>query len=377
MNKPGGAWTTLVSKEVLTSLITWPQAPCVSLYLEHDLTNPSSEPDRIATKQLLRAARRQLADGFELRAGEIDEMLTAGEALLEDGQRPIGPPGLAIFSSTSRTCRLFLHQAHGQFARVTTRPVVGPLVAELTPAGHYFVLALSGNSVRLLRGNHDELTEVDVPGLPRSMADVAHEGGHERFTTMHAAAHAGGRVVAVRHAPAASDARKDQQRRYLRAINRAIEPVLRPAGGHLVLAGVAAELDVFRALSGYHRIAQTAVLGNPDGSTATELHHGTWPIAEPLLDGDRRAAVQAMKDDPANGSTDPATLMAVCREGGLATLLVRPDASQSLGFVPGFDPQDDPVSALIAAALAQRAGLYPLWDGELGEDIVVAGRFRY
>jgi hypothetical protein len=59
-----------------------------------------------------------------------------------------------------------------ELAVVDDRFQVTPLLPLLAGDGHFFVLALSQNQIRLLEGTRDRVEEVDLPGVPLGVRDA-------------------------------------------------------------------------------------------------------------------------------------------------------------------------------------------------------------
>ena len=49
---------------------------------------------------------------------------------------------------------------------------VSPLLPLIAGDGHFFVLALSQNQIRLLEGTRDRVEEVELPGVPLGVRDA-------------------------------------------------------------------------------------------------------------------------------------------------------------------------------------------------------------
>jgi hypothetical protein len=71
-------------------------------------------------------------------------------------------------------------------------------------------------------------------------------------------------------------------------VNRGLETILTDRGVPLVLAGVDYLLPIFREATSYQWVMEEAVIGNPDGLRANELHQKALPIVRPVLEQNQR-----------------------------------------------------------------------------------------
>ena len=142
------------------------QGPCVSVFLPTHRAGREVEQAPIRLKNLLRQATDALkTDG--VRAPEIDRLLAPLRRLLDDRLFwQYQSDGLALFSRPGwwRSFRVPLDLP--ELAVVDDRFHVSPLLPLLVVDGHFFVLALSQNQIRLLEGTRDRVEEVDLPGVP-------------------------------------------------------------------------------------------------------------------------------------------------------------------------------------------------------------------
>jgi hypothetical protein len=141
--------------------------PCVSVFLPTHRAGHEVEQAPIRLKNLLRQATDALkTDG--VRAPEIDRLLAPPRSLLDDRLFwQYQSDGLALFSRPGwwRSFRVPLDLP--ELAVVDDRFHVTPLLPLLDGDGHFFVLALSQNRIRLLEGTRDRVEEVDLPGVPQ------------------------------------------------------------------------------------------------------------------------------------------------------------------------------------------------------------------
>jgi hypothetical protein len=160
--------------------------------------------------------------------------------------------------------------------------------------GHFFVLALSQNSVRLFDASRHRIGELDRGPIPASMDDaLAHEDPERQLQVR-----SGGVGNAQFHGHGAGDeVDKAAIERYLRAIDRGLSERIGSSRQPLVLTSVGYYLPILQSVSSYASIVDAVVEGNPERRSAEELHMAAWTLVE------GRFAEQINKDLDRYGAT--------------------------------------------------------------------------
>jgi hypothetical protein len=372
-----------LTPELLGDLACWSESPCVSLYLPLDPKHPQIAANRVMLKDLVADARRQL-ETSTIRRPAIDALLAPIESLLVAERWPLGFRGYGFFYAPARSLELSLDVDVPAMAVVAGRFVVTPLVGALADPGSYYLLAITQRRVRLFRGRHDGLTEVEVPDLPASSADALWYEHHERELSVQGGSHKGvDRITGIQHgSPSDRDLRKQQLVRFFRIVDEALWGVLHDETAPLIVAGVAFELAVYREANRYPHLVATVDTGNPDQLGLDELHAKVWPTAATALDASRRQLLKRVASSRER-LTSARAISAACQQGRVGALLVRPD---HLSWGPADAAEEHPqrlpgdidlVSAAIGDALAQGATIHPAWPGELPPGVTIAAVQRY
>ncbi len=273
-----------ITRADLNALLAERPGPCVTVYLPAARGGGDGVEGRFA--RCLTEAEKGLP------GPEAAEMLLPARALLADEDYwKHQEGGLAVFLAPGlfRAYRLPVEVPE----RVSSGPgfVLTPVLSMLPDAGHFFVLALSKASVRLLRCGPGGPTRVEVPGCPHGIEEA--QAGHDtdKMLNYHTR-HAGGRSEATYHGQGVGvDDRKDDVMRYFLAVDKALGPVLREEHAPAVLAGVGYLLPIFRRSSSYAHLTEEEVHGSPDRLSDRELFEKARPLAEPYLGRAREKAV--------------------------------------------------------------------------------------
>jgi hypothetical protein len=345
----------------------------------------------VRLKNLLREAEAEM-ELHGLRPAAARAMLKPAMALAEDAafwRQSEGSLALLIAPQTLRCYHL--PDAVAEFVNVGRRFVVRPLLSLLDEAQRFWLLALSQNSVRLFRGDANEIAPVEVKGLPRDMAsalnlDVSITGGQVHSATNQAL----GKQAAVFHGQGgALDTHKEELKEYFRAIDRALHNTLSAEPAPLLVACVDHQFALYRQVNTYPNLIASALAGNVEHLGLNELHTQAWPLVEPHLGQTRREAATRCARLTANdmASSHIAEIMAAAREGRVEALFVARDAAVwgvhnlDTGAVEVHEermPSDDDLLELAAVAtLLHHGTVYSVAAGQMPTGGSAAAIMRY
>ena len=148
--------------------------PSVSLFLPTQRAGPEVQQAPIRLKNLLREATEAL-QADDVKAPMIHSVLAPLRRLVNDGLFwQYQSDGLALYSRPGWWRALRVPLDLPELAVVADRFHISPLLPLLTGDGHFFVVALSQNQIRLLEGTRDQLEEVHLPGVPLGVRDALH-----------------------------------------------------------------------------------------------------------------------------------------------------------------------------------------------------------
>lgn len=281
----------LFTRDDLAALLEERQGPCLSLFMPAH--RGGSEQDPIRFRKLLGAAEDRLVAAGQ-RSPKARDLLAPARALLDE------PPfwknqcdGLALFLAPQFLRLWRLPLALEERAAVGSGFSVRPLLPLLAGDGRFYVLALSANGVRLVQGTRDTVADVDLRGVPASLAEAL--AAHDRDEPLHFHTRPAGGVGswgAIFHGQGVGiDDEKDDLLRYFQRVDRGLHAVLSPDRAPLVLAAVGYLMPLYRRANTYAHLLEEGVEGNPDRLGAKELHDQAWPLVRPHFERARGDAL--------------------------------------------------------------------------------------
>lgn len=258
--------------------------PSITLLLPTHRAHPETQQDPIRFRNLLREAERQLLD-TGVASRDAEALLAPAQDLLQDPDFWRHQyDGLAVYLAPGGEFHAFrLPYTIDELALVSGSYYVKPLLPLVTNNGHFYLLALSQNAVRLFEGTRDSIGEIDLPqDLPRSLDDALPGAETERQLQFHTGTPQGGGRAAMFHGHGGGDEDQTQRiERYLNIVDAGLRPLLGAQRTPLVLAGVDYLLPLYRKVSEYSAIAEGGLPGNPERLSARDLHEQAWSIVEP------------------------------------------------------------------------------------------------
>jgi hypothetical protein len=299
----------------------------VSLFLPTHRGGPQTDRNRIRLKNLLATARQALlADGG--RAGEVDAVLEPAHQFLDEMRSWEQPSdGLALFLGPDGLRRFRVPLRLPELVTVGDRFIVRPLLPLLIAGGHFYVMALSQDEIRLFEGTRFSLDEVALDGLPLAMwltmprrrpqvqAFLADRGGTGGRTVFHGSDDAEPKMLVLQH---------------FQRVDQALREVLIRAQAPLVLAGVRSMQALYQKANTYPELLAAGLDGSPRDISIEEMHRRAWRLVEPVLRGNEAVAASAHRALQGTGrtSSNPAEVLTAARQGRVEALFLSTDAPE-------------------------------------------------
>ena len=390
-----GSPLEVITKDELRSLIDQRQGPAVSIYHPTERIVVEPEANSLRLKNLVAQAEEKLAQ-HGLRRPEIEVLLEPVAGLLGDGdfwRHQL--QGLALFAAAG-----FFRYYRLPFP-VDEAVTVGDSFSTkaLLPAlsdGHYYVLALSQNSVRLVRATRYGAEEVNLDGLdiPRSLAEaLRYDDLQKPELSHHPTAPDRRSATGQRHQfhghGESGEEQKTEIMRYFQAVDGGISKLLARENAPLVLAGVEYLHPLYRFASGYKYIAEKGLDGNFDHLSASEFQERTWPLVQPLfykrLQEDKERFLSLRTKDQA--STDLEDILQAAYAGRVDALFLKRGAERWGRFDPtggGLTLADVPAPGDVdlfdvasSVTLTRDGTVYVVEEADMPLDAPIAAVYRF
>lgn len=268
-----------LTRDDLKTLIETEGEWCVSILMPTVRTGTEVQQNPIRFRNLLREAENQLSR-LGARASQAEQVLKPAQALLNEADvwRQMGD-GLAVFSSPDHFSAHRLPASFEEVVVVKRRFHLKPLMVLLSGDGPFYVLALSQDSFRLLEGSRYSISEIDVAGVPESLAAALRYERPERALRTAA--------VGAQGFHGFGGGSDDESRldilRFFKMVDRGLRDLLADKQAPLVLAGVDYLLPIYREANTYSYLLEGGLTGSPEALSAKELHQRAWELVKPVF----------------------------------------------------------------------------------------------
>ncbi|MDQ7783452.1 MAG: hypothetical protein RDU20_11260 [Desulfomonilaceae bacterium] len=273
-----------ITVEDIKALAVHEDSWCLSLYMPSHRETTYAEEDRLRFKNLLKKAETQLEEIFK--GNRKPSMGPAEEVQADRKFWQNQSDGLALFLAPDFFHSYRLPFSVPEVVMVSRRFHIKPLLPLVSADGRFSVLAISQNQVSLLDCTKFECAEVDLPGVPRSLAEALKYDDPERQLQFHTGtpSRVTGKRAAVFHGQGVgTDDSEDRLLRFCRMVNKSLQPVIPNRDAPMVLAAVDKVAAEFRRVNTVFTITDGEIRGNPDETPPQNLHDKAREIVEPLF----------------------------------------------------------------------------------------------
>jgi hypothetical protein len=381
----------LLSRKELKTLIEKPEGWSVSIYMPTHQVFPETKQDPIRFKNLLREAEVRLKT-VGLRSPETKKLLKPAKALIKDGLFwQYQADGLVVFISSQGFFYYRLPLKFDELLVVTDRFHIKPLLPLFSNEGRFYILAMSQNEVRLFQCTRRIINQIDLKGVPNSLADALKYDDPEKQLQFHTRTPSGtGQRAAIFHGQGVgTDDAKNNILRYFQQVDSGLRSILREERAPLVFAGVDYLLPIYREANSYPHLMENGIPGNPEGLKGEELHEEGWKIVEPYFLNAQEEAIAKYKQwvggERTSNSLKEITLAAY--DGRIEILFVAVGVQQwgvfdldklAVHLHPEPEPGDEDLLDLAAVYTYLNGGtIYAVKPEDMPDETPLAAIFRY
>lgn len=385
----------MISRKQLDALVSHSAASSVSIWMPVHRAGPDIRQDPIRLRNLVTRVQEQLTS-LGMRAPDAEQSVSPVRDLADDGDFWRHQySGLAVFLGEGEPEVLRLPVTPPELVTVCDHFCVKPLFGMLRRSERYYVLALSENTVRLLRGNGSDLVQLQLPKAPSSFAQFLRFDDPERHVDFHTGTGGYGpredRPAVFHGHGAAAESREEKKRLmdYCRKIDADVTRLLGDEQAPLLLASAEPLHGIFRHVSSCPQLDARYIAGNPDEVGTEELERQAAKLlrkdwADPI----RAAAERYGQAAPAGlAEDDLETILPAASAGAVELLLVslgeqcwgRFSSAQRRVDVHDAQRPGDEELLNLAAVLAHRGGatVHAVESEHLPGDSPVAAILRF
>jgi hypothetical protein len=385
-----------LSKNETKTLLEKQKGSCVSIFLPTSRGGVESQQDELRLRHQIRDTENRLLLE-NLRSTEIEKLLEPLNALLEDGGFWLHTvDGLAIFRTSELFSYYRLPYSFKEQVVVSDHFYLKPLLPFLANGGHFYILAISQNVIRLLDGTRFSIHELELPEtVPANLAEALKYEEAENEVSFYSSSSGalvgkGGRKAAIFYGQGVGhDDSKDHLLRYFQQIDRGLHELLRDESAPLVLAGVEYLFPIYRQANTYPYLLNQGVPGNPDKLSSGVLHEEAWAVIEPYFQKVQERTAAQYRDNVATARTsnDIREIMPAAYYGQIGSLFVAIDQELWGNFDPTSNAihvhkearfrDDDLLDEAATQTILHGGSVYAVEQAKVPGESMLAAVFRY
>jgi hypothetical protein len=303
-------------------LVSHQDGPCVSIYMPTEHRGPETRQNPLRFRHAIDEALAKLTERG-LRHSEAEAVVAPIARLADDHDFwQHQEDGLAIMLAPDISDTFRLPQSFDPLVVVADRFHIKPLLPLLGAGTEFYVLTLSHNHIRLLRGSRFRVSELELENVPTSVAEALWYRDPETELQYHGTS-AGGTTLAFHGHGLGNESTNEELVAFFRHVDKGVSAIVNSGRAPVVLAGVAYLHPLYRHVTSLDVVEQ-GIEGNADKLSADILHDRAWPLVVPAFEQQQLRARERFAADwnagnaTASGSV-PEVIMAAL-QGRVATL---------------------------------------------------------
>jgi hypothetical protein len=295
----------LISKKEIAELHDINQENCISIFIPTHRAGKKvlQEEDTLALKNQLKDVKFKLGEKG-LNADEINKLTLPVQKLIDNSSFwREQSDGLAIFIADGFSKIYTLPVYFKEFNYISNSFYLKPLMPMFVGDGNFFLLMLERRNVKLYECTKHSFTEIAIDDLiPESKRDRVgfdYEEKNLQFRTQH-----GGSGQAMSHGQeAATGKRKNEIKKYLRAINDGLAPLLSEENMPLLVVAQRPVFDIYEEVNSYPNLMEENLNINFGDTTIFEAQELAWEKMAPMFDQKRKNNIALFIAEQGTGKT--------------------------------------------------------------------------
>lgn len=295
---------SLISKQNIEDLAQVNQKYCVSIFIPTHRAGEKvlKKQDSLALKNQLKAVKHKLANE-DLQNDIIEDMLNPVQGLIDDHkfwQRQ--SDGLALFVAEGifeiHTLPIYFEA----YNYISNSFYLKPLMPMFVGDGDFYLMTLALGAVKLYECSHYGFTELVIKDLiPSDIKDRVgydYEEKNLQFRTQQADS-----GQAMFHGQEASSDRKNEIKRYFRAINEGIMTQINDDKIPLLIATQDYLFHIYKEVNSHSNLFSTPISVDLTATTIFDIHELAWENIAPTFDQERKDKIADYSAKAGTGKT--------------------------------------------------------------------------
>lgn len=295
---------TLITKKDIVELNDIKQENCISIFIPTHRAGKKvlQQEDSLALKNQLKEVKNKLTQkGFH--ADVVNKMTAPVQQLIDDSSFwREQSDGLAIFIADGFTKIYTLPIYFKEFNYVSNSFYLKPLMPMFVGDGDFYLLMQERSNVKLYACSQHSLTEIMIDDLiPETKQDIVgydYEQKNLQFRTGQ-----GTRQAMYHGQEAATGKRKNEIKKYLRAINDGLAPLFREENRPMLIAAQRPLFDMYKEVNSYPNLMEDHLTVDFSDTSILDAHELAWERMASVFDQKRKDKIALFREVEGTGKT--------------------------------------------------------------------------
>src|SRR5690606_18049059 len=296
---------TLITKKNITELHNINQENCISIFIPTHRAGKKvlQEEDPLSLKNQLKDVKEKLTQKG-LNSDEIDTLTQPVQKLIDNSSFwREQSDGLAIFAADGFFESYTLPVHFKEHNYLSNSFYLKPLMPMFVGDGSFYLLNLERDNVKLYECMRHSFTEIDIEDLiPETKQDRVGFDYEEKNLQFRSGATGSGQTM-YHGQEAATGKRKNEIKKYFRAINDGLAPIFREETMPLLIASQSPLFDIYKEVNTYANLIEESLTIDFSDTDIFEIHELAWERMEPVFDQERKDHIAKFLDEQGKGTT--------------------------------------------------------------------------
>lgn len=295
----------LITKKEITQLHEINQEPCVSIFIPTHRAGEKvlQEENSLSLKNQLKDVKDKLVkkgvknESINDITHPIQELIDNSSFWREQSD------GLAIFAADGFFESYTLPVHFKGFNYISNSFYLKPLMPMFVGDGSFYLIALDRDNVKLYECKRHSFTEIDIEDLiPETKQDRVGFDYEEKNLQFRSSASGSGQTM-YHGQEAATGKKKNEIKKYFRAINDGLADIFREETMPLLIAAQSPLFDIYKEVNTYANLMDDNLTIDFSDTDMFEIHELAWERMAPVFDQKRKDHIAKFVDEQGKGST--------------------------------------------------------------------------
>ncbi|MBO3098972.1 baeRF7 domain-containing protein [Gelidibacter pelagius] len=295
----------LITQKEIEELHNVNQEHCISIFIPTHRAGEKvlQEEDPLSLKNQLKDAKDKLsqkglnADGINKLTQPIQELIDNSSFWREQSD------GLAIFSADGFFKSYTLPVHFKAYSHISNTFYLKPLMPMFVGDGSFYLLSLDRDNVKLYECRRHSFTEIDIEDLiPETKQDRVGFDFVEKNLQFRSGATGSGQAM-YHGQEAATGQRKNEIKKYFRAINDGLATIFREETMPLLIAAQSPLFDIYKEVNTYANLMEENLTTDFSDTDIFEIHELAWERMAPVFDQERKDDIAQFLNEQGKGKT--------------------------------------------------------------------------